>query len=98
MEVPESPTRADQKHHRSTEHVVETQRRRREYYLRPVLDALEAAVTPCQWRKQKNQLFEINLAQLESFAAIVSFELVLSSLGLFANVVADQMTCFQVLS
>ena len=46
MEVTESPTRVDQRCHRSIEPVAEIERRRCEYYLCLVLDALEATVTP----------------------------------------------------
>ena len=45
-----------------------------------------------------NVHFEGNLAQLESSAAMVSLELALPSLGLFSNVMANRLTCFQVLS
>ena len=77
------------KHCRSTEPMAETERKGHEYYLRLVLDTLEAAVTPLQWGEQMSMLFENNLAQLESSTAMASFELVLSSLGLSANVTAD---------
>ena len=43
-------------------------------------------------------LFESNFAQLESSAVMVSFELVLSSLGLSTNVTVDRMTCSHVLN
>ena len=43
-------------------------------------------------------LFENNLAQLESFTAMVSFEFVLASLGLSAKVTSDPMIWFQALS
>ena len=82
----------------STEPMAETEWRGREYYLCPILDALEAAVTPRQRGKQNSILFESNLAQLESFFAMVSFELVLTSLGLSANVMSDRMTYFWALS
>ena len=70
--------------------MVETKRRGHEYYLRPILDALEAAITPRQWDEQKSMLFENNLGQMESFTAMVSFEFILASLGMSANVTSDQ--------
>ena len=69
----ESLTRASQKRYRSREHVVETERRGREYYLCPTLDALEATLTPRQWGEQRGALFENNLAQLESFVVTIGF-------------------------
>ena len=50
---------------------MDTERCRHEYYLRPTLDVLEAAITPHQWIEQRGTIFEISLAQRESLAAAV---------------------------
>ena len=73
MELPDSPTRAEQKRHQSSEPSTDTERHGREYYLRPSLDSLKAAISPCQWMDYKDAVFEDSLAHVESLAAVVSF-------------------------
>ena len=74
--------------------MAETERRGCEYYLRPELDALEVAVTPCQWAKQRGALFENSLAQLESLATTVSFlHLLCFPLGLVVFIVINLEVC-----
>ena len=80
MEVPESPTPVGQKHRRSSDPALEVERK--EYYLRPTLDALEDAIPPRQWGEQKGVPFEYHVAQLEPSTATVSLEVALFSYDL----------------
>ena len=75
--------------------MTEVEKRGREYYLRPALDALEDAIPPRQWGEQRGVPFKDHVAQLESSAATVSLEVALFSYELLLRLYLTGLPIFR---
>ena len=89
--------RARQKRHRSSEPASEVERQGREYYLRPVLDALYAAFPSRHWGELQGAPLKHHLSHLESSAFAVCFKFVVLIIQSFITVTSDRLLVFQIL-